>query len=156
MHLLPEVLISAASEKGAFTDAELLGISDSGSDPAFGFFTAMLIASVAWNLSQLNVDGDTMRNNDPDGYEAQLRKFGKLSDSERLSQFGWLHADLRTPLPTLDELQSSCHLVGVREGHQMYLCSKESMATTTICSKSEDFSEYYGTEVYICKGNRVQ
>ena len=29
-----------------------------------------------------------------------------------LKNFGWLHADLRMPLPTLKELEGACHLIG--------------------------------------------
>ena len=70
----------------------------------------------------------------------------------KASPFGWLHADLRVPLPEWDELQHTCHLIGSEEKHLMYLCATPSGDGFTECLPSTDFSTYYGHDVYICKG----
>lgn len=33
--------------------------------------------------------------------------------------FGWLHADMRMPLPSWEELQVACHRIGEHQGHTM-------------------------------------
>jgi len=101
---------------------------------------------------------DEPRSLDPDSPKAQLSLFaqsaGEIAEA-RLSSFGWLHADLRTPLPTLEELRTACHLVGEREGHRMFLCASESASGHKVCGASEDFSRYYGEVVFICRGDVV-
>ena len=86
----------------------------------------------------------------------RLRELGRpvlisASESVRLAGFGWLKADLRTPLPTLAELGEACHMVGVRNGSQMFLCAADSRMGA--CTESKDFSAYYGVPVYVCKGS---
>ena len=49
------------------------------------------------------------------------------------SQFGWIHADHRIPLPSLAELQAGCHLVGQRGGLDMYLCKEGRFDDLKLC-----------------------
>jgi len=92
-------------------------------------FTNLLMISLAWNVFvapffRSNEPADeTKRFLNNKGYAERVRNkkvaSGDSAKTERLSSFGWLHADLRTPLPSLEELGHSCHLVGVRDGHQV-------------------------------------
>ena len=67
------------------------------------------------------------------------------------SSFGWLQADMRVPLPSYDELRDACHAIGLDQGEQVYLCASSSGADFDDCAISDDFSEYYGESVYICR-----
>ena len=69
--------------------------------------------------------------------------------------FGWLHADMRVPLPPLDDLDSACHLIGQQNGHRMFLCTSKSQSEDRECDISSDFSKYYGAEVMVCRGQPV-
>uniref|UniRef100_A0A7S2CM44 Store-operated calcium entry-associated regulatory factor n=1 Tax=Haptolina brevifila TaxID=156173 RepID=A0A7S2CM44_9EUKA len=75
---------------------------------------------------------------------------------DRVSEFGWLHADMRIPLPTLADLRLSCHLIGQHDGHHMYLCSSRQPSDSMLgnCELSEDFTAYYGAEVFVCQGSK--
>ena len=118
------------------------------SDPSFNFFEFSAI--MLWLLVAVSF---IIKQRDPD--EAAQRQVPAIStsESERLSTFGWLNADLRTPLPTLAALRESCHMVGVRDGFQMLLCTADSDRGVGACAESKDFSAYYGAPVYVCKGN---
>lgn len=64
--------------------------------------------------------------------------------------FGWLQADMSVPLPSLAELSDSCHRIGAKEGSTFYLCGQPNNDFSS-CAPSEDFSEYYGERVYVCR-----
>ena len=66
------------------------------------------------------------------------------------TKFGWVQADLRGPLPPLDELD--CLRVGTsREtGHTLHLCRAAEAVGFASIERSVDFSEHYGEPVYIC------
>ena len=66
------------------------------------------------------------------------------------TKFGWVQADLRGPLPPLDELD--CLRVGAsREtGHTLHLCRAAEAVGFASIERSIDFSEHYGEPVYIC------
>eukprot|EP00327_Prymnesium_parvum_P011024 CAMPEP_0184387400 /NCGR_PEP_ID=MMETSP0007-20130409/10701_1 /TAXON_ID=97485 /ORGANISM="Prymnesium parvum, Strain Texoma1" /LENGTH=141 /DNA_ID=CAMNT_0026735763 /DNA_START=71 /DNA_END=496 /DNA_ORIENTATION=+ len=66
--------------------------------------------------------------------------------------FGWIHADHRVPLPSIEELATACHLVGQHGGHEMFLCVEGQGADLNKCEPSSDFSAYYGTPVFVCQG----
>ena len=71
--------------------------------------------------------------------------------------FGWLHADLRTPLPSMEDLRETCHLVGSKDGRHMWLCAtNEQDDELEGCSTSTDFSRYYGQPVYVCAGDEAE
>ena len=75
------------------------------------------------------------------------------SKSSGVSGFGWLQADLRMPLPSLEELQQTCHLVGNHQGKHVFLCADAGQdAELSGCAISDDFSTYYGQPVYVCAG----
>lgn len=83
---------------------------------------------------------------------------GSTEEEEKPSRtsFGWLHADMRMPLPSLAMLQEACHPIGEHEGRQMYLCaSAQPEGGIGSCERSADFSEYYGDTVYLCKGGAL-
>ena len=69
--------------------------------------------------------------------------------------FGWLQADLRMPLPAWAELQEQCFLVGTWHGQSMYLCATAGGEGFSDCQVSNDFSKYYGKEVYVCAGKQL-
>ena len=64
------------------------------------------------------------------------------------SSFKWHHADLRTPLPPLAELQD--HFIGIHSGRRAYLCSREAAFQYGTIEVSKEFSDYYGDQVFIC------
>ena len=70
----------------------------------------------------------------------------ELAHNKKLSNFGWLQADLRMPLPSWEELETACHRIGTQEGQNVYLCAHESPG----CQVSTDFTEHYCHPVYIC------
>jgi hypothetical protein len=79
-------------------------------------------------------------------------------DESSRTGFGWLQADLRVPLPTLSDLRDSCHLIGQHDGYHMYLCGQRQPddAKMTNCAISQDFTTYYGTQVYVCQGQKSE
>eukprot|EP00320_Phaeocystis_rex_P014535 CAMPEP_0119060678 /NCGR_PEP_ID=MMETSP1178-20130426/4617_1 /TAXON_ID=33656 /ORGANISM="unid sp, Strain CCMP2000" /LENGTH=183 /DNA_ID=CAMNT_0007041807 /DNA_START=44 /DNA_END=595 /DNA_ORIENTATION=- len=64
------------------------------------------------------------------------------------TKFGWVQADLRGPLPPLDDLDRL--RVGLRDGHTLHLCRANQAITFASIERSLDFSEHYGEPVYIC------
>jgi hypothetical protein len=78
-------------------------------------------------------------------------------DGTARTHFGWLHADLRVPLPPIDELRHACHLIGEHESHQMFLCgtSKPAEGNIDSCEASHDFTKYYGETIYLCRGPKI-
>ena len=71
-------------------------------------------------------------------------------DAAPVSTFGWHHADLRVPLPPLDELHAQEHPIGVRDGLKVYLCTAEAAVHYHKVELSNEFSKHYGTAVYVC------
>lgn len=154
--LLPAYLLSATE---TLESLARLG-PDSGAagvEPAEAFTALLLVAAPLVYFILRAPSDEEPRPLDPDSYTAQLRKFstsvGKSAEQERLSTFGWLHADLRTPLPSLEELRDACHLIGERDGHRMWLCASQSATSHKVCGTSNDFSTYYGEEVFVCRGD---
>ena len=85
-----------------------------------------------------------------------LSKTAKKAGAKLTDGFGWLQADMRMPLPSWEELQQACHLVGDHNGHFMYLCaSPQQDSTLETCEISEDFTQYYKNTVYVCAGAKV-
>ena len=83
-------------------------------------------------------------------------KTAKKAGAKPTDGFGWLQADMRMPLPSWEELQQACHLVGDHNGHFMYLCaSPQQDSTLETCEISEDFTQYYKNTVYLCAGAKV-
>ena len=64
------------------------------------------------------------------------------------SKYGWHLADLRGPLPPLEELEQ--HPIGVHKGKKVLLCVPHEAIKYRDVEFSKDFTEHYGTEVYIC------
>ena len=69
-----------------------------------------------------------------------------------VSTFTWHHADIRVPLPSIDELTE--HPIGVRDGHRVFLCAERHLISAppkyVAVEFSEDFTDYYGERVYVC------
>ena len=80
--------------------------------------------------------------------KAYEEKVAKRADAA-VAGFGWLQADMSVPLPSFAELADSCHRIGVKEGATFYLCGQPSENFS--CALSDDFSEYYGERVYVCR-----
>ena len=79
----------------------------------------------------------------------------ELADSRKDTSFGWLHADMRMPLPPYKDLEGACHLVGSHRGKYMWLCATAGGEGYTSCNESRDFTEYYGKTVWVCEGKSV-
>lgn len=60
-----------------------------------------------------------------------------------------MQADLRGPLPPLDEL-NRLRVGRTPAGHTLHLCRGEETAGFASIERSLDFSEHYGEPVYIC------
>ena len=99
---------SAAELSGGAVDASLDGVMYT--VIAVSLFMALRIAT-----RELRTDGGA----------SHLKA---AADSPRETEFGWLHADLRMPLPSYEELNEACHLIGMRDGRRRYLCVAESDA----------------------------
>ena len=67
------------------------------------------------------------------------------------SSFGWHQLDLRTPLPSLTELSQAEHPIGLRDGKRVYLCTARAATKYGVVERSSDFSDHYGSDVYICQ-----
>jgi len=65
------------------------------------------------------------------------------------STFGWLQADMRLPLPPLEEFNAP-HRIGARAGQPVFLCREDLALQFAEIERSVDFSHHYGEEVYIC------
>jgi len=62
------------------------------------------------------------------------------------TNFGWVQADLRGPLPPLEDLDKL--RVGVKGGHTLHLCRGEEAVGYASIERSLDFSEHYGASLY--------
>lgn len=80
------------------------------------------------------------KDNSPSGFEFRA--------AERLKNFGMLQADMRVPLPSLEELKTACHQIGQLDGGRVFLCYEKLSAG---CVPSPEFSEHYQHDVYVCK-----
>jgi len=80
--------------------------------------------------------------------EAKAARIAKYLEAAPESNFGWHRADLRTPLPTLDELES--FPIGVSQGRRAYLCRADEAIKYDVVEFSKDFTEHYGEKVYVC------
>ena len=65
------------------------------------------------------------------------------------ASFGWLQADLRRPLPELEQLSE--HPIGIVGGRPVFLCSEEHALKYPKVEWSKDFSDHYGVPVYVCR-----
>mmetsp|Transcript_8430 Transcript_8430/g.19853 ORF Transcript_8430/g.19853 Transcript_8430/m.19853 type:complete len:159 (-) Transcript_8430:269-745(-) len=80
------------------------------------------------------------------------------TDKARLEDFGWLQADQRMPLPRAEELHLGRRSpIGKIDQRQVYLSAhNEDLHETGEgdivegCVVSADFSEHYGTDMYVC------
>jgi len=91
--------------------------------------------------------------------ESKVAKQEKaLATRRSATAFGWLHADMRVPLPSLEELRQACHFIGEHENRQVYLCTTEQPDAEGLdsCELSDDFTKHYGTNIYLCRGRPVQ
>ena len=75
--------------------------------------------------------------------ESELRP---LAARVPTSTFGWLQADMRLPLPPLDELNAP-HPIGARAGQSLFLCREELALQFAEIERSADFSRHYGEDV---------
>jgi len=81
--------------------------------------------------------------------EVQAARVARYLEAAPESSFGWHRADLRTPLPALEELEA--FPIGVNlEGKRVYLCRAEEAIKYTHVEFSRDFTDHYGEKVYVC------
>ena len=80
---------------------------------------------------------------------------------DRVSEFGWLHADMRIPLPTLADLRLSCHLIGQHDGHRIPSGTRTGPFTCchSPCFSSPRFSHHFrwspvGIDMYLCSSRQ--
>ena len=56
---------------------------------------------------------------------SEAPSYRELQNRERkkkaVAEFGWLQADMRVPLPSLDGLKEACHRIGTRKGRDVFL-----------------------------------
>lgn len=79
------------------------------------------------------------RTPEADAAKRLAKRLAKVPDSD----FGFLQADLRLPLPVLEELEM--HPVGRRGSYELYLCRHEHAGRFLTVEKSVDFSDHFGT-----------
>jgi len=70
------------------------------------------------------------------------------------SNFGWLNADMRVPPPKYEQLSDACHLIGADGRNQLFLCSAQSKDGFISCEISDDFTKFYGRDVFVCIGGK--
>lgn len=118
----------------------------------------LLSAVLAFSFAQGFFKGVAQAMDEESGDADKSVKEDASLDSKRTSKdFGWLHADMRMPLPTWQELQDSCYRVGEMNNHYMYLCSKPGQqGNLGKCEVSSDFTRHYGETVYVCRGDPVK
>ena len=80
-----------------------------------------------------------------------------VQDATRLAaapttKFGWVQADLRGPLPPLEELDRLRvgRTPAASGGHTLHLCRGDEAIGYASIERSLDFTEHYGEPVYIC------
>lgn len=70
------------------------------------------------------------------------------------SNFGWVLAEIRDPLPPLPELTEV--RIGHRDEHEIFLCSEDHLLSAAASKRfsrvevSKDFTDHYGQRVYVC------
>ena len=139
-------------EAGAF-DTPSLGAGAGGNSVVidfiiFGIFMALFVRVAG---------GDEDKGLQRPSHPSSISKPGAAKERKNKIEFGWLHADLRVPLPSYEDLKTSCHLIGEgvgdHEGFMMYLCASDSPNDPVIhCERSNDFSKHYEQDVYLCRG----
>jgi hypothetical protein len=87
------------------------------------------------------------------GKNDPAHRIASFLDSVPESKFGWLQADLRSPLPEIDGLDS--FPIGVHAGRKVYLCNTDAAIDfVTNAQKghvelSPDFTKHYGERVFV-------
>ena len=139
-------------EAGAF-DTPSLGAGAGGNSVVIDF----IVFSIFMALFVRVAGGDEDKGLQRPSHPSSISKPGAAKERKNKIEFGWLHADLRVPLPTYEDLKTSCHLIGEgvgdHEGFMMYLCASDSPNDPVIhCERSNDFSKHYEQDVYLCRG----
>jgi hypothetical protein len=128
----------------AFMDPAAQAASSPAISPIADIVTTLVVCGIAFKLAGGGLDGEL------DGADKD--------DGKSRTDFGWLQADMRVPLPTLASLRDSCHLIGQHNGHHMYLCAspQPSDGALSNCGLSNDFTKYYGSPIYVCEGGKSE
>lgn len=79
------------------------------------------------------------RTPEADAAKRLAKRLAKVPDTS----FGFLQADLRLPLPPLEELHM--HPVGRRGSYELYLCRHEHAGRFLTIERSIEFSDHFGT-----------
>lgn len=124
-----------------------------GTSPVLDMLAVCVLCGAAYRLASSSADQDPPIANMPRRWDDPTAE----EQEEARSTFGWFHADMRTPLPSLEELQQACHQVGTHEGHYVYLCGSHQPADARLgsCLLSDDFTQFYKSPIYVCKGRKV-
>lgn len=127
-----------------FSDAASQAASTGGLSPIADVITTLFVCAIAFKMVG--------------GMEADTEENAAGTEENSRTKFGWLQADMRVPLPTLEALRESCHLIGQHDGYHMYLCGSRQPDGSALskCAHSEDFSTYYGTQVFVCQGSKSE
>jgi len=83
--------------------------------------------------------------------ERERAQLEAIQASIQESSFGWHQADLRTPLPQYQDIDH--HPIGIHNGRKVFLCRLESAlhdANYHEIQYSKEFTEHYGSPVYVC------
>jgi hypothetical protein len=110
------------------TASDAAAAADTGDGSVFGSILFVICAVVAFNFAQGFIKGAHAALEDEDSDANAPRPEAK--------KFGWLQADMRMPLPSWEELQTSCYRVGEHQGHTMYACCAIPKHVTSTCASS--------------------
>lgn len=123
--------------------------ADVGVQAAWMYITYVVSGKITGNSNGVAADeNDTASDDESNNHAVEYLPDGRSVSFE--SRFGWHNVDLRTPLPPLCELERLEHQIGVRDGKRVYLCTAKAAVKFGLVEKSRDFSEYYGTKLYVC------
>jgi hypothetical protein len=142
----PESLIAPGFDVGGA--AIDVGIAEGGAETV-GILAALVLGYFLADIALSGEDGEALGT---DVIPDATRLINSNPGTLKKSKFGWLHADLRVPLPTLEELEMGCHLIGEQDQEQVFLCTASGLENgLRSCELSDDFTKHYGVNCYICK-----
>lgn len=144
---------------GAFDNgADAIGSSSGIAGDLLFLAVFFFFAGKIWSEMDGSAEGSDADAPTP-AHPSAISKPGKSDKRAQKQVFGWIHADLRVPLPKYEDLQTGCHLIGQgvgdHEGYPMYLCASKQPTLDGLsqCELSTDFTKHYGANVYLCRGS---
>jgi len=137
-----------------FTAANSAAASSADALSPMAGLLVLFIAFIAFNFATGFLKGATSALTEGDQENTLVDE--TLDTKRSAKDFGWIHADLRMPLPSLAELQDGCYRIGEQNDHYMYICANMGQQGLEGCEESADFSRHFGQTVYVCRGGPVQ